>query len=346
MHRVSYMTDSATRILHDLHQMLAIQDKALVYSRIRGRAVVEDALTRTLPDGSKGYLTFEDNDLAVEWCEDRLLKAITEQPAPIDSLVPFPLFAGMCEQTLALLQARMEPVEYPTGATIIAAGQEKDDRVFLIREGEVSVVLSLAHGAHQRIATLSSGMTFGEMVMLGQAARSANVHADTAVRCWTLTRARARRTRRRASRNQDCRTDQSVAGPCAEIAPGQSADQGVGGLVRSTGWIGAGEGNRTLVVSLGSFCSAIELHPLCCQPFCVRFSYSASRVKGFCHARLTAIEASLAVASGPACLTWQMRPSRSCAASHARTAGELHPQCHESYGGSRGVRKFNASPGR
>ena len=24
---------------------------------------------------------------------------------------------------------------------------------------------------------------------------------------------------------------------------------------------GAGEGNRTLVVSLGSFCSAIELHP-------------------------------------------------------------------------------------
>src|SRR5690348_17045493 len=25
---------------------------------------------------------------------------------------------------------------------------------------------------------------------------------------------------------------------------------------------GAGEGNRTLVVSLGSFCSAIELHPL------------------------------------------------------------------------------------
>jgi hypothetical protein len=26
-------------------------------------------------------------------------------------------------------------------------------------------------------------------------------------------------------------------------------------------WGGAGEGNRTLVVSLGSFCSAIELHP-------------------------------------------------------------------------------------
>ena len=30
---------------------------------------------------------------------------------------------------------------------------------------------------------------------------------------------------------------------------------------------GAGEGNRTLVVSLGSFCSAIELHPRCHAAF-------------------------------------------------------------------------------
>ena len=186
MHRVSYLADSAARLLHDVRQMLAAQDKALVFSRIRGRAVVEDALTRTLPEGGNGYLTFEDNDLALEWGEDRLLKALAEASTPIDSLSSFPLFAGMVEQTLALLHARMESVDYPIGAIIIAAGQEKDDRVFLIREGEVSVVLSLAHGAHQRIATLSSGMTFGEMVMLGQAARSANVHADTPVRCWTL----------------------------------------------------------------------------------------------------------------------------------------------------------------
>ena len=31
--------------------------------------------------------------------------------------------------------------------------------------------------------------------------------------------------------------------------------------VRSKGESGAGEGNRTLVVSLGSYCSTIELHP-------------------------------------------------------------------------------------
>ena len=47
-------------------------------------------------------------------------------------------------------------------------------------------VVTLADGSHQRLATLSSGMSFGEMAMLGNVARSASVHADTAVRSWTL----------------------------------------------------------------------------------------------------------------------------------------------------------------
>ena len=157
-----------------------------MFSRIRGRAIVEDALTRTLPDGSNGCLTFEDNDLAVEWCEDRLLAAFAESTQRTVSLQAFALFAGMSARKLAQLQDLMRSADYPAGVTIIAAGQEEDDRIFLIRDGEVSVVLSLADGAHQRIATLSSGMSFGERVRLGQAGHSAQVHADTAVRCGTL----------------------------------------------------------------------------------------------------------------------------------------------------------------
>jgi CRP-like cAMP-binding protein len=78
------------------------------------------------------------------------------------------------------------PFHYDAGATIIAAGARDDDRVFLIRDGEVSVVLPLADGSHQRIATLSSGMTFGEMAMINNAPRSAYVHADGAVHGWSF----------------------------------------------------------------------------------------------------------------------------------------------------------------
>ncbi len=58
--------------------------------------------------------------------------------------------------------------------------------MFFIVEGEVSVVLALDDGSHQRIATLSRGMSFGEMVLLGQSARSASVFADTFVKSWTV----------------------------------------------------------------------------------------------------------------------------------------------------------------
>jgi len=39
MHRVSYLADSAAWLLHDVRQLLVAQGKAVVFSRIRGRAV-------------------------------------------------------------------------------------------------------------------------------------------------------------------------------------------------------------------------------------------------------------------------------------------------------------------
>jgi glutaminase len=186
MHRVSCLTDSAARLLHDVRRQFVEQGKALVFSRIRGRPALADALRHTLPDGDNGYLSFEDNDLALEWCEDRLLRSDSEAPPLEGTLDAFALLAGMGERALGELRERMHGADYPAGAIIVSAGQREDDRLFFIREGEVSVVLTLADGSHQRLATLSSGMSFGEMVMLGTPARSATVHADKPVRCWTL----------------------------------------------------------------------------------------------------------------------------------------------------------------
>jgi glutaminase len=186
MHRVSHLSDSAARLLHELRRQLIGQGKALVFSRIRGRTVIEDALRHALDDGENGYLSFEDNDIAVEWCEDRLLGTGDELAQPVRTLASFPLLCGLAQPTLAQLEDRMQKTTYDAGAMIIVSGDERDDRIFFIEEGEVSVVLALTDGSHQRIATLSGGMSFGELVILGQAARSASVYADTAVRCRTL----------------------------------------------------------------------------------------------------------------------------------------------------------------
>ncbi len=61
---------------------------------------------------------------------------------------------------------------------MLASGQPADGRIFFIERGQVSILVPLPDGAHQRIATLGPGMVFGEMILLGQTTRSASVYAD------------------------------------------------------------------------------------------------------------------------------------------------------------------------
>src|SRR5437763_1032671 len=122
MHRVTYLTDGGARLLHDVRRSLFEQGKALVYARIRGRAVVLHALRHTLPQGDNGFLSFEDNDLAVEWCEDRLLASHNVPLPRASTLGSFPLFAGIGAKALARLEPVMPSVVFPAGTTIIFAG--------------------------------------------------------------------------------------------------------------------------------------------------------------------------------------------------------------------------------
>lgn len=60
--------------------------------------------------------------------------------------------------------------------------------IFLLTRGEVSVVVELPGGQAKRLATLSAGMTFGELAVIGGTTRSADVRADTDIECYVLPR--------------------------------------------------------------------------------------------------------------------------------------------------------------
>ncbi len=185
MHRVSRLEASAAHVLQETRRQVVRQGRALVYSRIRARPELEEPLKRALRPEEKGYLSFEDNDLALEWCENRLLAA-TAPAARIDDLGDFALFARLSADDLARIQPLLRSERYRRGDTIIASGEHNDDRIFLLLAGEVSVIVPLSDGTHQRVATLSAGMTFGEMAVLGHTRRSATVYADTDTECWVL----------------------------------------------------------------------------------------------------------------------------------------------------------------
>ena len=141
-------------------------------------------------DASLEFRQFEDLDVAIEWCEARLLAdgAGAAHGAEID-LAAHELTQGLDDRELELLRERLVQREYAARQMIVKPGQPADE-VFLLVRGEVSVLIDTTGSQMHRLATLSPGMVFGEPALHGQGTlRTAFVRADTPCRCLVLERA-------------------------------------------------------------------------------------------------------------------------------------------------------------
>jgi glutaminase len=186
MHRVDGVSESAAKLVNQARVAFAADNVAIVFSRIQGGAAITGPLRKALARDDRGVLSFEDNDLAGEWCENRLLEALDREPEAAGAFAETSLLRGLEPDLLREVEAASCVRDYAAGESILVCGQAGDDRIFFVETGQVSVLLPLDDGMHQRIATLGPGMVFGEMVLLGQTTRSASVYADTAVRCRIL----------------------------------------------------------------------------------------------------------------------------------------------------------------
>ena len=186
MHEVIGVSESAARLLNRARLGFGDEGIAVVCSRIRDHQAVMGPLRKAVRKGDRGFLVFEDNDLAVEWCENRLVQGLPPAAAATGSLADSLLFRGVPDALLRQVERVTQTRVYAQGDEILRHGQEGDGRVFFIESGHVSILMPLQNGAHQRVASLGPRMEFGEMAILGQTARSASVYADTEVRCRIL----------------------------------------------------------------------------------------------------------------------------------------------------------------
>ena len=186
MNQVEAISESAAALLNQARVTMCAIGIAVVFSRLRNRKALMDPLSKPVVDGDTGFLSFEDNDLAAEWCENRLLGDIVKSEEGPTPLADFALFKGVPEALVNKVEAITCIHEFTKGEKILATGQAGDGRIFFILSGHVSILVPLADGSHQRIASLSSGMHFGEMALLGQTTRSASVYADTDLVCRVL----------------------------------------------------------------------------------------------------------------------------------------------------------------
>ena len=132
-------------------------------------------------DGSKQFATrwtrrFPDVDSALEWCENELLIAAGAVAAePPADLAAQELLVGVPADEVAQLEAVSTRRELAAGETIFREGDTADSLYFIL-SGAVSVLLPLdGTGRSRRLATLGPGIAFGEMALLDEGRRSADV---------------------------------------------------------------------------------------------------------------------------------------------------------------------------
>ena len=186
--RVLDLNESACRLLYQLLIKLSYLGKSLLFTHVDRFPLLRRLMKVKLNDRyDELFRVFEDNDPALEWCENRLLHTL--MPArSLSRSVPHrdhELFAGLTDEELAVVSALLKRSSYQRGETIIRVGEEARHLFFLVRGG-VSVLITLPSGVRKRLATFSAGMAFGEMAVLDRAPRSAMVEADTAVECDLL----------------------------------------------------------------------------------------------------------------------------------------------------------------
>jgi CRP-like cAMP-binding protein len=185
--RVTHADRAATRMLAGLVHLCAARGSHIVLTRVRRGELLAEFSSELDPKHARSVSFQPQLDLGLEWCERGLLEryAAARAHAAIAGLAGHRLCLGATAADMAHLEACVERCQFEPGSTIVRRGDASDALYFLVR-GEVSVIVELPQGGFKRLSTLSAGMGFGESALIAGGVRSADVRADTAVECCTL----------------------------------------------------------------------------------------------------------------------------------------------------------------
>ena len=186
--RVDDASDVAIRMITALRTQLA--DKGCAVALVDPSGLLGQASSSINP-AQRGGRVFADLDAAMAWCEDALLTlhcSQQRQPASM-SIEDHPVLDALSPKQVSAFVSQLESRTYARGETIARRGDAASG-FYLILQGQVSTTFTDVQGLTHRIATLSAGMTFGEMTMFLNSRFLNDVRADTTVVVAVLTTAR------------------------------------------------------------------------------------------------------------------------------------------------------------
>ncbi len=179
----------AIPILGHLVESYVGEDAELVFSGIDALPRFADQLHAWRREqGLAPIRVFPTLDLALEWCEQGLIDRYGgAAPEEEVSLARHGATIGMSPEQIQRLAGSLEPRRYSAGERIYDPGEPAADEMLLLTGGRLSILFETGDGTVQRIATLTSGMTLGEVAMLNHTRRFGISRADTDLTALALT---------------------------------------------------------------------------------------------------------------------------------------------------------------
>ena len=132
---------------------------------------------------------YPDLDHALEAAENHLIEQHqTDLTGVKDPAEVATLLQGLDADALAQVLERMSWHEFQAGETLVRQGEPSDD-IWLVIDGQASVIVPQPDGGTVRLAGVRQGTTVGEIGFLDHAPRSATVVAETRLQACRLSRA-------------------------------------------------------------------------------------------------------------------------------------------------------------
>jgi glutaminase len=184
--RVFELDHASREIFARLAQAMTALGKSVLFAHTREHYRLRKHLLKHFPDAERQpLLQFDDVDHALEWCEDALLGSRTVQPVAaraVSGCADQYLCRGMTHAQVSDLERNARRVRFAKGETVFRTGDAADSFYFILR-GDIEAYVATDSRREVRLATLGPGSSFGELSMLNERRRTADVRAATDAEC-------------------------------------------------------------------------------------------------------------------------------------------------------------------